>query len=69
MANYAQPTGGIGVRAGFDWSAYALLFGPRRSLVVETAGMRFNVECPATRSMAVGEEITLMVDVNAAWAL
>jgi iron(III) transport system ATP-binding protein len=43
--------------------------GPRRSLVVETAGMRFNVECPATRSMAVGETITLMVDVDNAWAL
>ena len=43
--------------------------GPRRSLVVETAGMRFNVECPATRSMAVGETITLLVDVDNAWAL
>jgi iron(III) transport system ATP-binding protein len=43
--------------------------GPRRSLVVETAGMRFNVECPATRSMAVGETITLLVDADNAWAL
>ncbi len=43
--------------------------GPRRSLVVETAGMRFNVECPATRSMAVGETITLLVDTDNAWAL
>ena len=29
--------------------------GPRRSLSVETSGMRFNVECPATRAAAVGE--------------
>jgi iron(III) transport system ATP-binding protein len=43
--------------------------GPRRSLVVETAGMRFNVECPATRSMTVGETITLLVDTDKAWAL
>jgi len=43
--------------------------GPRRSLVVETAGMRFNVECPATRSMAIGETITLLVDTDNAWAL
>jgi hypothetical protein len=31
--------------------------------------MRFNVECPATRSMAVGETITLLVDADNAWAL
>ena len=43
--------------------------GPRRSLVVETAGMHFNVECPATRSVAVGETITLLADVDNAWAL
>jgi iron(III) transport system ATP-binding protein len=43
--------------------------GPRRSLVVETAGMRFNVECPATRPMAIGEAITLQVDADNAWAL
>ena len=43
--------------------------GPRRSLVVETAGMGFNVECPATRSMAVGETTTLLVDTDKAWAL
>ena len=32
--------------------------GPRRSLTVETAGLRFNVECPATRAAAVGETVT-----------
>ena len=43
--------------------------GPRRSLKVETAGQRFNVECPATRAAAVGETVTLLVDAENAWAL
>ena len=43
--------------------------GPRRSLTVETAGLRFNVECPATRAAAVGETVTLLVDADNAWAL
>ena len=43
--------------------------GPRRSLTVETAGLRFNVECPATRAAAVGEAVTLLVDADNAWAL
>jgi iron(III) transport system ATP-binding protein len=43
--------------------------GARRSLAVETAGLRFNVECPATRAAAVGETVTLLVDADNAWAL
>jgi len=43
--------------------------GPRRSLIVETARLRFNVECPATRAAAVGEAVTLLVDSSNAWAL
>ena len=43
--------------------------GPRRSLTVETAGLRFNVECPATRAAAVGEAVTLLIDADNAWAL
>ena len=43
--------------------------GPRRSLTVEAAGRRFNVECPATRAAAVGETVTLLVDADNAWAL
>jgi ABC-type Fe3+/spermidine/putrescine transport system ATPase subunit len=43
--------------------------GPRRSLSVETSGMRFNVECPATRAAAVGETVNLLVDADNAWAL
>jgi iron(III) transport system ATP-binding protein len=43
--------------------------GPRRSLTVETASLKFNVECASTRAAAVGETVTLLVDANNAWAL
>ena len=43
--------------------------GPRRSLSVETSGLRFNVECPATRAAAVGETVNLLVNADNAWAL
>jgi iron(III) transport system ATP-binding protein len=43
--------------------------GPRRSLTVETAGLTFNVECPATRAAAIGQPVTLLVDSDNAWAL
>jgi iron(III) transport system ATP-binding protein len=43
--------------------------GPRRSLSVETAKLRFNVDCPATRAAAVGQAVTLLVDAGNAWAL
>jgi iron(III) transport system ATP-binding protein len=43
--------------------------GPRRSLTVETTGLRFNVECASTRAAAVGDTVTLLVDADNAWAL
>ena len=43
--------------------------GPRRSLTVATAGLRFNVECASTRAAAVGETVTLLVDADNAWGL
>jgi iron(III) transport system ATP-binding protein len=43
--------------------------GPRRSLSIETATLRFNVDCPATRAAAVGDAVTLLVDSGNAWAL
>ncbi len=43
--------------------------GPRRTLTVETAHERFRVECPASRAMAVGDTVTLVVDADNAWAL
>ena len=42
---------------------------PAPLLTVETAGLRFNVECASTRAAAVGETVTLLVDANNAWAL
>jgi iron(III) transport system ATP-binding protein len=43
--------------------------GPRRSLSVATANLRFNVDCPATRAACVGDAVTLLVDAGNAWAL
>jgi iron(III) transport system ATP-binding protein len=43
--------------------------GPRRSLVVEAAGIRFNAECPATRAIAVGDPVTILVDAENTWAI
>jgi iron(III) transport system ATP-binding protein len=43
--------------------------GPRRSLAVETDVLRFRVECPAMRAMAVGEAATVLVDSHNAWAI
>ena len=43
--------------------------GSRRSLTVDAAGLRLNVECPATRAATVGETVTLLVDAENAWAL
>ena len=43
--------------------------GSRRSLAVDALGRRFNVECPATRAAAVGDDVTLKVDAENAWAL
>jgi iron(III) transport system ATP-binding protein len=43
--------------------------GSRRSLAVETAGIRFTVDCPPTRPATVGEPVTLQVDADHAWAL
>jgi hypothetical protein len=38
-------------------------------LTVDAAGLRLNVECPATRAASVGETVTLLVDADNAWAL
>jgi len=43
--------------------------GPRRTLTVETARERFRVECPASRAMAVGDTVTLLIDADNAWAV
>ena len=56
-------------RAKLDGAPRFIYVGPRRSLTVETASKRFHVECPATRAMAVGDAVTLIVDADNAWAL
>ena len=43
--------------------------GPRRTLSVEAASLRFTVECPATRAAAVGQTVTLLVEPANAWAV
>jgi iron(III) transport system ATP-binding protein len=43
--------------------------GPRRSLAVTTANLRFNVDCPATRAAKIGDTVSLRVDASNAWAL
>src|SRR5882757_501298 len=43
--------------------------GARRSLVAESAGMRFNVEGPAQRTQQVDENVTIVVETRSAWAI
>ena len=43
--------------------------GPRRSLSVATANLRFNVDCPATRAANIGDTVSLLVEAANAWAL
>jgi iron(III) transport system ATP-binding protein len=43
--------------------------GPYCSLAIEAAGLRFTVECPATRAASAGDAVTLQVDADNAWAL
>jgi iron(III) transport system ATP-binding protein len=43
--------------------------GSRRSLAVESEGLRFNVECPATRPVRIGETVTLLADSENVWSV
>jgi iron(III) transport system ATP-binding protein len=47
----------------------AIFRGHRRSMVVETHGLRFNVEAPPLLGARVGDEITLKVPPAGAWAI
>jgi len=47
----------------------AIFRGPRRSMVVETDGLRLTVEAPALSRARVGDEITLKVPQAGAWAI
>jgi len=43
--------------------------GPRRTLTIDVAGLRFMVECRATRAARVGDTVGLLVDAENAWAV
>ena len=47
----------------------AIFRGPRRSMVVESDGLRLNVEAPALLGARVGDAITLNVPHTGAWAI
>ena len=62
----------VAIGGQFVWPgrvADVVFRGSRRSLTVETTGMRFHVECPATRAASVGDTITLVVEAENAWAI
>ncbi len=43
--------------------------GPRRSILVQNGSMRFNVDAPAMRAAAIGDNVTLLASADSAWAL
>jgi iron(III) transport system ATP-binding protein len=43
--------------------------GPRRSMVVECAGSRVNVDAPAMRTAEIGDNVTLVAESRSSWAL
>jgi iron(III) transport system ATP-binding protein len=47
----------------------AIFRGPRRSMVVDTDGLRLNVEAPPLLGVRVGDAITLKVPPAGAWAI
>ena len=58
--------------APMTWSGRitdAIFRGPRRSMVVETDGLRFNVEVPPLLRARVGNSIALKVPPAGAWAI
>ena len=58
--------------APMTWSGRitdAIFRGPRRSMVVETDGLRFNVEVPPLLRARVGDSIALKVPPAGAWAI
>ena len=57
---------------GLTWSGAVVdgvFRGPRRTLAIEANGLRFNVECPATRPVGIGEAVRLTADTDAVWVI
>ena len=43
--------------------------GPRRSMVIDCAGERLNVEAPAMRTASVGDNVVVSVNAASCWAM
>ena len=57
---------------GLRWSgriAHTIFRGPTRSIFVETAEGRLNVDAPAFGGYSVGDNVTVVVPQSAAWAV
>lgn len=57
---------------GLRWSgriAHTIFRGPTRSIFVETAEGRLNVDAPAFAGYSVGDNVTVVVPQSAAWAV
>jgi iron(III) transport system ATP-binding protein len=62
----------LGAAGQLSWSGTVVdgvFRGPRRTLTVECQSRRFTIDCPATRAARVGDQVTLSVDADNAWAL
>jgi iron(III) transport system ATP-binding protein len=67
----APAVAGVG-DGGLRWSgriAHTIFRGPTRSIFVETEDGRLNVDAPAFGGYCVGDNVTVMVPQNAAWAV
>jgi iron(III) transport system ATP-binding protein len=57
---------------GLTWSGrivHTVFRGSMRSVIVETEGYRLNVDAPAFSNLAVGDNVTVIVPEEAAWAV
>ena len=69
-ATLAAPETVPGNRVAWQGQVVGAIFrGARRTLTVETAGQRFTIECPATRPVAIGETVKILVDADNTWAI
>lgn len=63
----AQPNA---TRNAWRGTVVASIFrGARRSMVVECAGTRVNIDAPAMRTAEVGDNVTLVAESRSSWAL
>jgi iron(III) transport system ATP-binding protein len=65
----ADAAGGGGEIAWRGRITNAIFRGARRSITVDVAGSPLNVEASASRSAALGEDVTILVDAEQTWAV